>query len=281
MRCSRITTAHSPAMHADVLRRELADHWRALVAWSAGAVLLSVTYILFYPSIHASGAGIQQLLNSMPAALRNAFLGSGVSYLSPTGYLGTELFGLLVPVLLLVMGVLGGSRAVAGEERNGTIDLLLSTPMRRRRLVVEKSAGALLPLFAVAAAIWVAVAAVGPSQGLSVGLGSLAVALVGVGLLAAGFGMLAFVVASSAGSSAVGGGVAAALAVALYVLNVIGSVVPALTGLANAVSPFHWDGGPGVLSNGVAWSGMLLLIACPIVLLGLAIPLYERRDLTA
>lgn len=32
-------------MHADVLRRELADHWRALIAWSAGAVLLSVTYI--------------------------------------------------------------------------------------------------------------------------------------------------------------------------------------------------------------------------------------------
>src|ERR1035437_7849872 len=146
-------------MHADVFRRELADHWRALFAWSAGAVLLSAVYIFFYPSIHTSGAGIQQLLDSMPAALRNAFLGSGVSYLSPSGYLGTELFGFLVPVLLLVMGVLAGGRA-------------------------------------------------------------LAVALVAVALLAAGFGMLAFVVASATGSSGVGGGIAAALAVAMYVLNV-------------------------------------------------------------
>jgi ABC-2 type transport system permease protein len=268
-------------MNADVSRRELADHWRALTAWSAGAVLLSATYILFYPSIRTSGAGIQHLLDSMPAALRNAFLGSGVSYLSPAGYLGTELFGLIVPVLLLVMGVLAGSRALAAEERNGTIDLLLSTPIRRRRLVAEKAAGALLPLFVIAAVIWLAVAGIGPSQGLVVSLGGLAVALVAVALLAAGFGMLAFVVASAAGSSALGGGIAAGLAVAVYVLNVVGSVVPALTGFANAVSPFHWVGGPGVLTNGVAWSGILLLIACPIVLLGLAILAYEQRDLTA
>jgi ABC-2 type transport system permease protein len=268
-------------MHTDVSRRELADHWRALIAWSAGAVLLSATYILFYPSIRTSGAGIQHLLDSMPAALRNAFLGSGVSYLSPAGYLGTELFGLIVPVLLLVMGVLAGSRALAAEERNGTIDLLLSTPIRRRRLVAEKAAGALLPLFVIAAVIWLAVAGIGPSQGLVVSLGGLAVALVAVALLAAGFGMLAFVVASAAGSSALGGGVAAGLALAVYVLNVVGSVVPALTGFANAVSPFHWVGGPGVLTNGVAWSGILLLIACPVVLLGLAILAYEQRDLTA
>lgn len=268
-------------MHADVLRRELADHWRALIAWSAGGVLLSVTYVFFYPSIRSSGAGLQQLLDSMPAALRNAFLGSGVSYLSPSGYLGTELFGFLVPALLLVMGVLAASRALAAEERNSTIDLLLSTPIRRRRLVVEKAVGALLPLFVIATAIWLAVAAVGPSQGLTVSLSALAVALAAVALLAAGFGMLAFVVASATGSSGVGGGMAAALAVAMYVLNVIGSLVPALTGFANAVSPFHWVGGPGVLAYGVAWSGMLLLIACPIVLLGLAILVYERRDLTA
>ena len=268
-------------MHADVFRRELADHRRAVLAWSAGAVLLSVMYILLYPTIRSSGAGLQQLLDSMPKALRSAFLGTGVDYLSPSGYLGTELFSILAPALLLVMGILAGSRALAAEERNGTIDLLLSTPIRRRRLAVEKAVGALLPVFVIAAAIWVAVAAIGPSQGLTVSLGALAVALVAVALLAAGFGMLAFLVASATGSSGVGGGIAAALAVAMYVLNVFGALVPALRSFANAVSPFHWVGGAGVLANGVAWSGMLLLVACPIILLGVSILVYERRDLTA
>ena len=268
-------------MHADVLRRDLADHRRALIGCTVGALLLAAMYILFYPTIKSSGAGVQQLLDTMPKAFRDAFIGAGVDYLSPSGYLGTELFSIIVPALLLVMGVLAGGRALAGEEQNGTIDLLLSTPVRRSRLALEKACGALIPLFVVAAATWVLIAVVGPSQGLSVHLGRLAVALLAVALMAAGFAMLAFLVSSATGSVGVGGGIAAALAVALYALDIIGALVPALTGFANAVSPFHWDGGSGALANGVTWSGLLLLLVCPVVLLSLSILAYQRRDLTA
>ncbi len=268
-------------MHADVLRLELADHLRGMLAWSLGAMLLAAQYVLFYPTIRSSGASIQELLDSMPKAFRDAFLGSGVDYVSPKGYLGTELFSILLPALLLVMGILAGSRALAGEERNGTIDLVLSTPIRRRRLAVEKALGVLSPLFVIALVIWVVVAAVGPSQGLTVDLGVLAMALAAVALLAAGFSMLAFLVASATGSSSLGGGIAAAVAVAMYVLNIFGSLVPDLTGFANAVSPFHWVGGATVLVNGIAWSTMLLLVACPVVLLVATVMAYERRDLTA
>ncbi|MGO8687785.1 MAG: ABC transporter permease subunit [Candidatus Dormibacteria bacterium] len=268
-------------MHADILRRELADHRRSLLGCTAGALLLGAMYILFYPTIRTSGAGVQQLLDSMPKGFRDAFIGSGVDYLSPAGYLGTELFSIIVPALLLVMGVLAGGRALAGEEQNGTIDLLLSTPVRRSRLALEKASGALLPLLVVAAALWVLIAVIGPSQGLSVDLSHLAMALLAVALMAAGFGLLAFLVSSATGSVGLGGGIAAALAVALYALDIIGALVPGLTGVANAISPFHWDGGSGVLANGVPWSGLLLLLACPIVLLSLSVLAYQRRDLTA
>jgi ABC-2 type transport system permease protein len=267
-------------MRLEVMRREIGDHWRGILAWCVGAVLLSTLYMLFYPSIRRGGAGIQHLLNTMPKAFRNAFLGAGVDYLSPAGYLGTELFSLLLPALMLVMAVLAGSRALAGEERNGTIDLLLATPIRRLTLSLQKVLGALLPVFVVGAAIWAAAAAIGPSQGLSVNLGTLAAALVAVALLATGFGMLAFLVASATGSPGAGGEVAGAAAIAMYVLNVFGSLVPRLTGFADAVSPFHWTGGAGVLVHGVAWSSMLALAVCPVVLLIGATLLYERRDLT-
>ena len=268
-------------MHVEILRREIVDHWHGLLAWIVGAVLLTALYVFFYPSIHSHGAGIQKLLNSMPKAFRNAFMGSGVDYLSPAGYLGTELFGVYVPALLLVLGILAGGRALAGEERDGTIDLLLSTPLPRSRLVIEKAVGGLTPLFGVAAAVWLAVAVLGPSQGLTVHLGRLAEALIAVALLATLFGMLAFLVASATGSPGLGGGVAAAAAMAMYALNIIGSLVVALSGFAKAVSPFHWDGGAGVLVTGVAWWAMLLLIVCPTALVGISIVLYGRRDLTA
>ena len=40
-----------------------------------------------------------------------------------------------------------------------------------------------------------------------------------------------------------------------------------MTGFADAVSPFHWAGGAGVLVHGVAWSSMLALAVRPVVLL--------------
>lgn len=267
-------------MRVEVMRREVVDHWRGIVAWCVGAVLLSTLYILFYPSIRRSGAGIQHLLDTLPKAFRDAFLGSGVDYLSPAGYLGTELFSILVPALMLVMAVLAGSRTLAGEERNGTIDLLLATPLRRATLCVEKALGSLSPVFVVGFAIFVAVAVIGPSQGLTVNLGTLVKALVAVALMATGFGMLAFLVSSSTGSPGVGGEVAGAAAIGMYVLNVFGSLVPGLTGFANAVSPFHWVGGAGVLVHGVAWSSMLALAVVPVVLFAIATMLYEQRDLT-
>jgi ABC-2 type transport system permease protein len=268
-------------MRRDVFRRELADHRRSLIGCGVGALLLVALYVFFYPTIKSSGAGVQQLLNTMPKAFRNAFIPAGVSYLSPPGYLGTELFSIIVPALLLVMGVLAGSRALAGEEQNGTIDLLLSTPIRRTRLTIEKACGALLPLFGVAAAVWLAIVIIGPSQGIVLSLGNLTVTMLAVALMGVDFGMLAFLVASATGSVGIGGGSAAALAVAMYALSIFGSLVPWLTGFANAVSPFHWTGGSAALSNGVSWSGMLLLIVCPIVLLAASVVLYGRRDLTA
>jgi ABC-2 type transport system permease protein len=267
-------------MHAHVLLRSLEEQWRALTAWTVGLALLTLTYLAFYPSISSSGVNIQQLLDQMPRPLRDAFLGAGVDYNTPRGYLGTELFAFLLPVILLVVAIVSGSRALAGEESSGTVDLLLATPLRRRRLVVEKALASTLPLFGLGAAVWLIVAAAGPAFGITVSLGGLAVAILAVVLLAAGFGVMALLVAGFTGRRGLGAGLAGALGVALYVLNAIGSTVPALQGPAGAVSPFHWSGGPGVLANGVHWSGVAALVLLPMVLLALAVLTYERRDLS-
>ena len=268
-------------MHAFVLRRNLADQTRALAAWAAGIGVLALMYLAFYPAIRNSGVNIQQLLDKLPKPVRDAFLGVGVDYNSPTGYLGTELFAFLVPVILLVVAIVGGSRALAAEEGNGTIDLLLSTPLSRRRLVGEKAMAAVLPVFGLAAVVWLVVLAFGPVFGIDANPVDLLVALVAVALLAVGFGLLAMLVAGATGRRGLGAGAAAALAALLYVLNALGSAVAALQGVSGIVSPFHWSGGPGVLVNGVPWTGMAALIVLPLLLLALMLVTYQRRDLSA
>jgi energy-coupling factor transporter ATP-binding protein EcfA2 len=131
------------------------------------------------------------------------------------------------------------------------------------------------------AGVWALVAVVGPAFGVVVGLGGLAVAILAVALLATGFGMLALLVAGFSGRRGLGAGVAAGFAVALYVLNVLGSAMAGLHGLASVISPFHWSGGPGVLINEVEWGGTAALCIVPVVLLVLTVLAYERRDLGA
>ncbi|MBV8196473.1 MAG: ABC transporter permease subunit [Candidatus Dormibacteraeota bacterium] len=268
-------------MHAFVLRRNVVDQWRALAAFGAGLLLLALAYLAFYPSIHNSGTNIQQLLNTLPAGLRDAFLGAGVDYNTPSGYIGTELFAVILPVILVALAIVNGSRALAGEEGNGTLDLVLSAPLRRSRLVVEKAVSVSLPLLALGAAVWVMVIAVGPAFGITVSPGGLAVAILANVLMALGFGLLAMLVAGATGSRGLGAGVAAALAVLLYVINALGSAVLSVQGVTSAVSPFHWRGGPGVLVTGVDWQGMAALIVAPLVLLALSVVAFDRRDLHA
>ena len=266
-------------IQAFVLRRGLLDQRRSLAAWGGGLVALAVMYLAFYPTIHSSGVNIQQLLEQLPKPVRDAFLGAGVDYNSPTGYLGTELFAFLLPALLLVVAILAGSRALAAEESNGTIDLLLATPVSRRRLVTEKALATVMPVFGLAVVVWVAVAAIGPAFGITVSLVSLLVAVIAVALMATGFGAIALTVAGAAGRRGLGAGAAGALAVGCYALNALGSAVPAVQGVTNVISPFHWSGGPGVLVNGVPWGGFVALTALPLVAYALGLILYQRRDL--
>src|SRR5579864_5852988 len=264
-----------------VLSRNVSEQRRALLAWAAGLAVLATIYMALYPAIRSSGVNIQQLLDKLPEAVRNAILGAGVDYNTPTGYLGTELFAFIVPVILLVMSITNGSRALAAEESTGTIDVLLSTPLRRRRLVGEKWLSAVLPTLAVAAVVWIVVAGLGPAFGVGVSLGSLAIGLLAVALMAIAFGTLALAIAGATGKRGVGAGVAGALAVALYALNAVAPSVGGLQPVAEVLSPFHWAGGPGVLAHGVQWPGMLALVALPFVFVVLGVLAYDGRDIAA
>ena len=84
---------------------------------------------------------LDKLVDEYPEALK-AFIGfgGGIDYATGAGYLGIELFSFMVPLLLLVAAIGAGARAIAGEEERGTMDLLLSNPIGRSRVVLEKGA---------------------------------------------------------------------------------------------------------------------------------------------
>lgn len=264
-------------MLRSVALKTLHDLRRGFLWWSIGLAGMVALMVSVYPTVRANPA-LNRLVQQYPDALK-AFIGFGgeVDYLSAAGYLGSELFSFMVPLLLLVAAIGAGARAVAGEEEAGTLELLLSCPVSRRRLVFEKLAALALEVAGLGVvlvlSLWVGARAVS----MEVSLSHLAAATTSAILLALAYGALALLLGAATGRRALTAAVVAAAAVAAYLVASLAPLVDLLEP-AKLASPFyHYSAGDPLL-HGLAAGHALLLVAI-VVGAGLLAPLaLERRD---
>ncbi len=185
--------------------------------------------ISVYPTVR-DDSGFAEITESYPEVFKEllGFGGADFDYTSPAGYLGIELFSLMVPLLLIIAAVATGARGIAGEEEGGTLDLLLSLPVTRRRVAAEKLAATGLEVVVLGlvllVSLWVGVRAVD----MDLSIGHLAAAVLGAVLLAMGFGAIALLVGAATGRRGVAIGIAAALAAAAYLVNSLAALVSQL-----------------------------------------------------
>ena len=253
---------------------------RGLAWWSLGLVGLTAMIVAVYPSVR-DNPQLNRLVEDYPEALK-AFIAFGgqVDYVSAAGYLGSELFSFMVPLLLIVAAVGAGARAIAGEEEKGTLELLLANPVSRRRLALEKLAALAVELLALGAVLWLALAVAVKAAGLDVSVAHLAAAAVSVVLLALGFGSVALLVGSATGRRGLAIGVTAAAAVAAYILSSLAALVDFLEP-ARKASPFYHYAASDPLRSGLSAPHTLFLLAVVAVAGVLAPFALDRRDVRA
>ena len=179
-------------MLRNVFLKSLRDLGRAFFWWSLGLVGLVALMVSVYPSVRDNEA-LNKLVNDYPAALKGTVaFGGEIDYVSAAGYLGSELFSLMVPLLLLVAAIGARARAIAGEEERGTLDLLLAHPMSRRRVVLEKLAALIAELVGLGIVLFAALEVGSRAVALDISASHLAAATAAAVLLAISFGGVAF-----------------------------------------------------------------------------------------
>ena len=265
-------------MRRNVFLKTLLDARQALGWWSLGLIGMSTLMIAVYPTVR-DNPDLNEMVRDYPEALK-AFIafGGDLDYVSGAGYLGSELFAFMVPLLLLVAAIGAGARAVAGEEEHGTLDLLLANPLSRRRLVLDKlaavAAEVVLLSIVLVAALAVGVAVVG----MNVSAAHLAAATASAALLAVAFGAIALFVGAFSGHRGMAIGVAAGGAIAAYLVNSLAALVTFLEP-ARAVSPFYHYAASDPLRQGLALDHVAFLVLVTVVAAALAVLAFERRDL--
>lgn len=274
------TEALLPAtpMLRTVLGKTLREQRRALIWWAIGLFLAGATYAPFYPSIKENAETLTKYMESMPEFLKEAFLGASGDFVSPEGYLNTELFNFFAPILLLLFAVGAGARALAGEEERQTLDVLLSTPTSRRRVVIDKYLAMLLATAGLAVVLWASIPLTGPPFDLTPSLWDLAAASFMCFLLAMAFGSIALAIGCATGRRSLAIGISAGIAAGTWLLDLL---VPAIDSIAwlQKLSPFHYYTDPEPMMNGLGVGGSLVMAGIAAVGFVVALVAFERRDL--
>jgi ABC-2 type transport system permease protein len=231
-------------------------------------------YAAFWPTVNTPE--MQQALGNYPAGVLEAFNYDDLT--TPAGYLGSSVYGLLVPLLVAVFAIAFGTRAVAGDEEAGTLDLLLAHPVSRTRLALQRFAALTTALALVGALLWLGMLAIaGPAELEGVSAAELAAATIQLALFGACLGGLAFAVGAATGRKALALGISAGMAVLAYLAN---GVFPQVEGLewTREVSPWHWYLGGEPLKNGLQTGDVLLLLAVTAVLVAVGSWAFNHRD---
>jgi beta-exotoxin I transport system permease protein len=270
-----VALSREPSLRA-VWSRTLRDQRRALVWWSVGIGLVVVMYAAFYPSIKDNADQFTSYMRDLPKAVRDLLGGADIA--SPEGYLMSEVFAFLGPVLLLVYAIGAGARGIAAEEERGTLDLLLSTPLRRRRVVADKFVAMALATLLLAVVAWLVTLLVGPAFDLTVSFEGLSAAFLNLFLMALAFGSIALAVGAATGGRGLAVGVASGAALLTFLLRTFASSVSWLEPY-RVFSPFYYYTGHDPLRAGFHLTDPLVLASISLVALAVALATFERRDL--
>lgn len=220
---------------------------------------------------------LQDLSESVPAGVAGLY-GSG-DLGTPVGWINAEMVSIVLPAVMIAVAVMLGVGAVAGEQKHHTLDLLLSAPVTRGRVVIEKAAALAVVVVGIGVLGGLGMAAGSALGGLGIGAADIAAAVSHATLLALFFGALALAVGAVT-SAQTATRVAAIAALLSYMMQAFLPSSAALKDVA-VVSPWHYFSSSTPLANGVDVAHLLVLALLAALALAAALVLVNRREVSA
>lgn len=250
----------------------------ALLWYSVGMAALVGITVGVYPSVREGADTFTQLLESMPQGMLS-FLGSSDvgELLTPSGFVNSRVNASVGAVVLTVFAISLGTGAIAGEEDRRTMDLLLSTPTPRWRIVGERFVAMVTLVGVVATTVLAVMVIANPLVDLEFSLGNMIASNFELALLALVFGSLALAVGALSGSRGITLGVASGATVATFFVNGLAPLVSWLE-WPQKLTPFYWLQRSDPLTKGLSLEDTLIMVAVIAVFLGLSLWGFERRD---
>ena len=258
-----------------LIRHELRRSWKSLAIWTGAIGAFIVICLFMFPEMKSQTEAISSIFSSM-GAFSSAFGLDTLNFGTLKGFYGIEC-GNILGIGGALFAALAGISALAGEEKEGTAEFLLTHPLSRAEVVTKKLIAVMIQIIALNVAVYLlavgSIAAVGEAvPWKEITLLHLAFFLLQAELACVCMGISAFLWRG-------GIGIGLGLAIALYFLNIIAN----LTSNADAlkfITPFGYADGADILSRG-AIHGPRLLAGMGFAAAGVALAYikYCKKDI--
>jgi ABC-2 type transport system permease protein len=252
----------------------LAQLWerrRSLLSWGLPIGFWSAFIVVIFPSVEGA---LSKAIRSYPQALKEAF---GIGDLTTVEqYLHAEMLSLIVPLAVGYLATRAMASGLSGAAETGRLDVMLSAPVSRGRLVAAGFLATAVELAAVLAVAFALAMLGSVIAGAGLGAGPALAGYANVWPLALLFAALAVVATGwSLRTSVVTGSVAGVL-VAMYVIDLVGRLDTSLDWIRYA-SVFRFYG--NAIEDGIDPLAFIGVTAVAVALAALGAALFQRRDL--
>ncbi len=258
-------------MRTDVARLDLHNRRRLTLAYAIGMALYMLVIVVLYPSFRHSNE-----LNKLTSGKLAALFGVTGPLTSPAGWVNANAYTNFLPLIMLLLTIGYGAAAIAGQDDDNTLGLLVVLPLARRGILAQKIAA----MIAQALALIVVVAAcVYVGRGFELALDPWNVATASFAVLALGIdlGLIALTVGAATGNRGSAIGVATAIAAVSYLISSLAPVVSWVRPLRFA-SLFYWSVGNNQLADGAGLASLAVLVGVAVLAALAANLAFTRLD---
>jgi ABC-2 type transport system permease protein len=260
-------------LRATLHQRRTATLWYAL-----GLTTYSVFIVWYFPTIQK--IDIASYMEQFPKELVTFFAGSAASLSTLGGYLATEYLGFIWVLIIAAAGITFATKSLSSEIDAGTMELILSQPISRKRFASTRAFALALflaiQLLATTVPIWLTALAID----VEVDVGNLAVLTAGGFLLALAISGVAFLLSSASRESGKPAAILGGILSAMWILHFMAANAKWAEALESVNLFKYWQPADLVESGTMPSEAWWVLGGVAVASLVASVFVFSRRDVT-
>lgn len=249
----------------------------SLIWWSVASFGLIFINMIFYPSFKNDAEQLQKSFEKIPESTLQ-FIGGSADFFSPVGFLNSQIFFIMLPLLLSVLAIGLGGSLLGREEQDKTIEGLMARPISRLKLLVSKALVGVIIVTLVTVAALVTTIGTAAMVNLEISANKIILAYIACELLVLSFGAIAFCLTATGKARAASIGVATTVALGGYIIGSLAGTVSWLE-LPSKLLPFHYYQSEAILRGTYNWLNVLYFLGVISVSGLIAWLSFRRRDI--